>query len=285
MDGQENKNETVSRKFIISAVALIFILGFTYFVSGFVFGGREESRGPAVESSSPLNSPNAANPIPTEDETGEEVVCPVCKVAVDPDKAEYSHVHKKSGVTYYFDREKCYLEFLDRPHLYLKGKPTLKIKIKISPGGTETPDNTVIEDLPSPSPDGNGSPSPDSTDSGRIRIEDVPLSTTPTPEIVRTPPAENKRPRKSLPPPGKIPYNPPPTFDPPPAMPVPDSGGTMPEAAPLPGSNPPSSHTPPGNGGGETIKAPPASPVPDGKGNADDFEIPAGATPPRREKK
>ncbi len=289
-------NNEGPRRMIIAVAVFFFVFVFTYFGSALFIrdpgigrtGNDRDSvvRGKTRDGNA--GEPSGMPPLVSSEELDmDEAQCPVCRVIFDRNHAEYQH-KLSGGRLFFFDREKCYLEFLDNPGRFVENKPRIKIRIEAKPAHPEDSIIDVDKLPPLPSP----SKTPPSERSG-VKIEDVPLDFSPAPRRTQQNPPESRPPRKSLPPPADIPYEPPPEFPPPPAMPLPDKNiAPLPSGVPTPGMTP-----------GEdsfSLPAPDSVPLPDGVSppastpapapgtpppavDIEDFEIPSGALPPDRE--
>lgn len=207
---------------LFKAIALLVVLILvTYFGSGMIIKAQKKPKDKAEGSPTSVadtRGPGAVDgsvSVTTPTVVGEDYeTCPVCKVSIKPDDAEYKHTLSATGKVYYFDREKCYLRFLENPGRYVRRR--VRIRVTVKPSETETKTTQT--------PTADSSPG--------VKIEDVPLDTPPprrrtphyTPRTYAPTPLPTRRTPYNPPPATPLPdYTPPGASDPPPATPVPDS--------------------------------------------------------------
>ncbi len=103
------------------------------------------------------------------------VKCPVCGSQFYPEDAEYTH-HLPNGTILYFDRESCYREFLRNPNAYI---PSVRVRVKViekpTPEEEMTPQETPIEELPTPETVPDYTPTPEESTPEEPQMEETPV--------------------------------------------------------------------------------------------------------------
>jgi YHS domain-containing protein len=127
-------------------------------------------------------------------DTSESATCPVCRVTITKNQAEYRHLVRDTRKMLYFDTEECYKRFLKDQDLFLDRRDEVDVRIKIKieekPSPAETQpyyyDDVLIEDIPIR----NKYSAPKSGED--VLIEDIPARVPPAPEKVPDDPGTSR---------------------------------------------------------------------------------------------
>jgi YHS domain-containing protein len=272
------QNLPVPKRLLISALALVMVVSFTYMALGLVIKGSTApvTAAPQGSGGDPGSAGQEQGYTINRDAPDGYRQCPVCSVMMQESAVEFTHRLKKTGEVFYFDREKCYQEFLEDPDRYTRVKYNVDLKITGSPSPRPTSD----------SPSGDPSSSP--------RVEDIVIDSQPPGQDAPPPESNTYAPPAEAPPAADM-GPPPEAVEAPvaPSAPIPAQVPSMPKY-PMPSlpPNPMPVITPPS--GNNLFAPPPAQPVPDpaapaqpdgqpGKNTVQDLDIPDGAIPPPRD--